>query len=342
MEIIGVLGRTLFYQVVIVGIAFIPRDNVQIGLGQVNVIQLAGLIQLEGHICGLHHLNGDGIEAGVLLSAPPGGVRLKDLLVALDVLGQQIGAAIPHGSVVHAQESIHTQLLNQGGGSGIQADVGRNGVKIGLLADAGIDHSVIVRGFNAHHAQEGLIVGSEGLGLGFVQACGVVIIILGAHDHLIWHGGVGGSVLGGVQHPLQTGNKIGGCQVSLLLTVDVNPLEALAQMEGPGNSVIVGFPALCQTGHQLALGVRAEQAVDQVGGDIEVGGHLAVQDVQGLNLTVGGFIGNQVGDCLCIGLHRLIGFRRFRGARAGLCWTALLHVAATAAAGCQRQRHGQS
>ena len=90
------------------------------------------------------------------------------------------------------------------------------------------------------------------------------------------------------------------------LAVDVAPIDIVAQVEGPDGGVVVVLPAGCDGGHCLAVAVEAQQAVPAVGGDVQVGSGLAVQEVPGLQLTVGSLEGDVIGDgvgcgCSCAG-----------------------------------------
>ena len=90
------------------------------------------------------------------------------------------------------------------------------------------------------------------------------------------------------------------------LAVDVAPIDIVAQVEGPDGGVLVVLPAGCDGGHCLAVAVEAQQAVPAVGGDVQVGSGLAVQEVPGLQLTVGSLEGDVIGDgvgcgCGCAG-----------------------------------------
>ena len=83
------------------------------------------------------------------------------------------------------------------------------------------------------------------------------------------------------------------------------------------------LPALGDGGHCLAVAVKAQQTVPHVGGDVHIGGRLAVQEVPGLQLTVCSLERNIVGDSVCRG-SRCTGSSR-AGSRA----------AGAAAASCQ-------
>src|SRR5699024_9217792 len=50
VDLIGVFVRRFFYQIVIELVVLVAADGLEVGLGQVNVVELAGLVQLEGNI----------------------------------------------------------------------------------------------------------------------------------------------------------------------------------------------------------------------------------------------------------------------------------------------------
>lgn len=82
----------------------------------------------------------------------------------------------------------------------------------------------------------------------------------------------------------------------LHLAVAVHPVHIVAQVEGPDGGVLVVLPAGCDGGGCLAVAVEAQQTVPAVGDDVQVGSGLAVQEVPGLQLTVGSLEGDVIGD----------------------------------------------
>src|SRR5699024_7968001 len=81
---IGVFVRRFFYQVVIELVVLVAADGLEVGLGQVNVVELAGLVQLEGNIVGLYHSDCNGVEQ-FGIGIPVAFVLGENFFVALDV-----------------------------------------------------------------------------------------------------------------------------------------------------------------------------------------------------------------------------------------------------------------
>ena len=179
---------------------------------------------------------------------------------------------------------------------------------------AGEYQSVVVGSLDAHACVQHILIVQ--VGGGSTHILGLLVVLLSAHDVQGGHGGVVGLVLGGVQHPLQTDQKIGGGDVLLHLAVAVHPVHIVAQVEGPDGGVLVGLPARGDGGYQLAVAVEAHQAVPQVGDDVGVAEGLAVQQVPALDLTVG----RLPGDILLegSGTGRVGGFRAGSGRAAGV------------------------
>src|SRR5699024_7133352 len=127
---------------------------------------------------------------------------------------------------------------------------------------------------------------------------GVVVVLLGAQKGLGGHGGVVGLVLVLVQDPLQADQEVLGGDVAGDGAVDVAPVDVVTQLEGPDRGVLVVLPAGSDGGDGLAVAVGAQQAVPEVGDDVEVGSALAVQDVPALQLTVAALIPDILGQRL--------------------------------------------
>src|SRR5699024_1983023 len=50
VELVGVLGRNRRHQIIVVLVVGVPRNGGQVAFAQVNIIEVAGLIELEGNI----------------------------------------------------------------------------------------------------------------------------------------------------------------------------------------------------------------------------------------------------------------------------------------------------
>ena len=297
VELVGVLGRNCRYQVIVVFVVGVPCDGGQVALAQVDIVQIPRLIQLEGHVSGFHHLKGDGVKAGAL-GVPIEWILGKDFLVALDVGGHGVGTVVPHRLVIHGLGRVDAaQLLNHRLGHRIERLVGGQGIEVRLLRQAGVDNGVGVRGFQPNRLSEfGTIVGGQRIGFLLGEGFGILIVLLGALDHLQRHRGVGGIVFVEVEHPLQAGGKVLGSHFRFLIAVHIDPLDPFAQLEGPGLSLILAAPLLRKAGSQCALGGRFQQAVDQLGQVFAVLRALTVQPVEGFQLSGQQLRNHQIGD----------------------------------------------
>ena len=145
---------------------------------------------------------------------------------------------------------------------------------------------------DTHACVQHILVGQ--LSSSVAHVAGLLIVISSADQGLVGHGGVVCLVLGCVQHPLQTHEEVLAGQVSLDFAVHIHPVHIVAEVEGPNGRVLIVAPLLGHRCHSLAVAVKAQQAFPQVGGDIHVGSHLAVQYVPALQLTVGALPGDEL------------------------------------------------
>ena len=279
-------------------------DGGQVGLGQVDVIDLAVLVQLQAHGQVGDHGDGMMLETGAVVCSVVVGVGDEALGVLLDILLDEVRTIVPHGGVIAGAEAIDAQLVDEVLRGGVEAVVSSDGVEVGAGVLAGEDQSVVVRSLDADTSSQHILVGHIGSSVALVL--GQVVVLGSAHDGLRGHGGVEGLVLEGVQDPLEAHEEVLGGQVRLDLAVDVAPIDIVAQVEGPDGGVLVVLPAGCDGGNCLAVAVEAQQAVPAVGGDVQVGSGLAVQEVPSLQLTVSGLEGDVIGDgvgcgCSCAG-----------------------------------------
>ena len=282
---VGSGAGALLTELAVVLVVGVGGDGGDGALVQVHLVQLAVLVELECDGLIGDHGHGQTLEAADVGSIVVVGVGNIALGVALDILFDDIGAAVPHVGVVAATEGLDAQLVDQRLRGGVEAGVGGHGIKVGAGVLAGEHQSVVVGSLDAHACVQHILIAQ--VGGGSAHILGLLVVLLSAHDVQGGHGGVVGLVLGGVQHPLQTDQKIGGGDVLLHLAVAVHPVHIVAQVEGPDGGVLVGLPAGGDGGHQLAVAVEAHQAVPQVGDDVGVGEGLAVQHVPALDLTVG-------------------------------------------------------
>ena len=274
VDLVGVLGGTSFDQVVVELVVGIVVDGVQLGGGQLDVIQLAGSEHLVGNVSRLDHLDGDGVEQLDFVQSVVGLVLGQNLLGLVDVLGDGVGAVVPHGGVVSAEVAVNADLSDQVSGQRSQTVVGGNGGEVGQLVHADELDGVVVGAGHSDHLVE--LVQAQSLALFLGQGLGVLVVLTGALDHFDGHGGVGGLVLVVVQNPLQTGRPVFGHTVGHVLALVVDPGDILVQFEDPGLAAVGGGVGLGSSGHQRAVSIVGEQVVVAVGQDVQVNRGLRV------------------------------------------------------------------
>ena len=260
------LGRNCRYQVIVVFVVGVPCDGGQVALAQVDIVQIPRLIQLEGHVSGFHHLEGNGVKAGAL-GVPIEWILGKDFLVALDVGGHGVGSVVPHRLVIHGLGRVDAaQLLDHCLGHWVQRLIGGQRVKVRLLGQAGVDDGVLVRRFDADRFSElGAFICSQGIGFLFGEGFRVLIIFFSALDHLQRHRSIGRIILVEIEHPLQAGSKILRYHFSLFVSVHVNPFDTFTDFKGPGLALVLCSPLLSNRRSQCTVGGRLQQAVHQLG-----------------------------------------------------------------------------
>ena len=129
-----------------------------------------------------------------------------------------------------------------------------------------INQCVVVRCFDTDCLQElGAFRSIELISFFLGQALGIFIIFLCAFDHLQRHRGIGRIVFVEVEHPFQTGDKVLRCAVCFFLRIYIDPLDTFTQMEGPGQSAVLGSPIFCNRWNQLTFVVNFQQTVHQIG-----------------------------------------------------------------------------
>ena len=322
VEVVSVLGRTLLAELVVVLIAGVSLNGGQGAFAQLQLIQLTVLIQLiaDGQVG--DHVQGDALETGDLVLCVVVGVGDVALGIVLHELLDEVGAAAPHLVIVDTTEAVNAQLVDQSRRCRVAADVAGDRVEVGAGVHAGKDDRVIIGCFDADTGGQHILIGQGVCGI-VVQSIGLIIVICCADHGGGRHGGVGRLILLGVQDPLETDQKIFGGQVVFHFAIDIDPVDIITQMEGPDGSVVVVFPALCDSRDRLAVRIKAEKAIPSIGGDVEVGCQLAVQHVPALDLTAGSLIGDEFGQRLagicgcCAGRSRCAGRCRSGTSSAG-------------------------
>ena len=208
VHLVAELGGALLAQVCVVSVVGVAGDGGQVGLGQVDVVHFAGLIQLQADGQVADHLDGVVLKAGALVGSIVVGVGDEALGVALDELLHQVRTIVPHGGVIAGTEALHAQLLDQILGSGVEAVVGNHGVKVGAGAGAGEHQRVIIGSFHADTGSQHILVGHVSGSVALVL--GQVVVIGSAHHSLGGHGGVESLVLESVQDPLKAHQEAKG------------------------------------------------------------------------------------------------------------------------------------
>ena len=291
-EAVAELLGALLAQLLVEHVGRIGLDGGDAALAQIDLVQLTVLVQLQADGAIGDHGDGQALKAadvGCIVVAGVGDIALG---VALDILLDDVRAIVPHGGVVAAAEALDAQLVEQGRSDGVEAVVSRHGVEVRAGILAGEDQSVVIGSLDADTGSQHVLIGHVGSS---VAGClGLLVVIGSAHDGIVGHGGVVGLILIGVHDPLEADQEILAGQVVLHLAVGIDPIDVIAQVEGPDGGIVVVLPAGSDGGHDLAVAVEAQQAVPQVGDDVGVGSLLGVQHVPALQLAVAALPGDEL------------------------------------------------
>ena len=299
MELIGVLLGALLNQVAVQGVRLILIDALQSGLVQVSLVHLAGLVHLVVQSTVGQHLDGNGVEQIAVL-IPVSGVLGQDLLVVLDVGGDGVGTIVPHGHVAHGDHVLNALLIDLSLGDGVQAGGGAQSVEVRSVLGAGVDQSVVIGSLQTDHLGELAVLGQLQSLFGR-QGHGVVIVLLSTLDQLVSHGGVVSVVLVEVQDPLKSGQPVLSSAICLVVAVNVNPGNIIAQLEGPGDTAVLSAPLGSDCGLQLTLLVDFQQTGVCVAQNVQVSSVLGVNHHEILELVGTGRAPNdQILDGLAI------------------------------------------
>ncbi len=144
----------------------------------------------------------------------------------------------------------------------------------------------------------------------------IVVVVSGAFDHFGRHGGVGSFVLVEVQHPFKTNQPVLGLNFLHGFAVHVYPLNALAEVEGPGLAAVFGAPALRDGGNEVAVVVVGQQAVEAAGQNTQFLVVLAIENVESLHFVSQGEVGYPILDGFFA--HAQVKTFRHRGIGLGL------------------------
>ena len=291
-EAVAELLGALLAQLLVEHVGRIGLDGGDAALAQIDLVQLTVLVQLQADGAIGDHGDGHALKAADVGSVVVAGVGDIALGVALDILLDDVRAIVPHGGVVAAAEALDAQLVEQGGSDGVEAVVSRHGVEVRAGILAGEDQRVVIGSLDADTGSQQVLIGHVGSS---VAGClGLLVVIGSAHDGIVGHGGVVGLILVGVHDPLEADQEVLAGQVVLHFAVGIDPIDVIAQVEGPDGGIVVVLPAGSDGGHDLAVAVEAQQAVPQVGDHVGVLSLLGVQHVPALQLAVAALKGDEL------------------------------------------------
>ena len=326
-----VLGRVLL---VIGGVEVeaveVGPHAVRAGAGEVlRIVRLPVVHDVHGDVGSIDlvaqdHLRAKGRGLGVIGALDAVDVDLVRIpvVLVLDVevvtlgliLGQDVGAAVVE--LVVGGAKVLAQLVQQRAVGREPRRVGQAGEEVGRGLLQGVLQGVVVQRLDADLGKVRDLLVVEGLG------------VLDAGDLAVCQGLVFRS-----HDVLQRVDEVVRGHFRDFIALVVVPLDALAQVEGPGQAVRGVFPAQRKAGDDVAVGVVLHEGVDDVGRHLLVpllGSDQVVQrrDLRGVQVAVDhGFGGRAVGLVRPAGAAaRRGGFCRLRRRRAG-------H---------ERQRHAQT
>ena len=331
----------------ILGVGVSHHGGQQVG-GDIRLINLARLIHGGGDGGSLGvvgHL--DGIQEHIVL-IPVGGVLGQNALLLRLVGGQDERAAVQQGAVVGAE--LAAAFSQEGTVHGHIGAEGNHGQEVGAGGfqrelQGVVVHSLdadVVNGSLGDFLQDFLLavlVGDELHGVAiFIGAVGgigqshlvggPVVVGVGTRDDAA-HGIEGVGVVVGITGVVGGRNPVIGGDGGNNIAVLIDPVHTLTDVEGPDGSVLILLPAGSQSRLYIAVGVVFHQAIHHVGGDVQLVGLAGDQIVQRSDF---GGVQRSV--------NRILGHGSRSGGGAG-CRCAV-GGAGFAAAGCQREDHGQS
>ena len=283
-EAVAELLGAFLAHLLIVFVGGIGLNGGDAALAQIHLVQLTVLVQLEADGAVGDHGDGQALKAADVGSVVVAGVGDVALGVALNVLLDQVRAIVPHGRVVAAAEALDAQLVEQSGSHRVEAVVSGHGVEVRAGILAGEDQRVVIGSFDAHTGSQHVLVGHVGGSV--TGGLGLLVVIGSARHGIVGHGGVVCLVLVGVHDPLEANEEVLAGQVILHLAVDIHPVHIVPQVEGPDGRIVVVLPRRSDGGRDLAVAVKAQQTVPDVGDDVGVLSLLGVQHVPAFQLTV--------------------------------------------------------
>ena len=211
-----------------------------------------------------------------MLSVPVERVLAVDALFLGLELADVVSAVVENGVIAGRQAEIRAFFTQEITVDRHEADIGGHGQEVGHGAGQLVLQGVVVHCLHA----DGVPLR---LGGGFFARLGgrrAVKVFFGSGDDGVQDVRGGGRVLR-VQYISRRVHKVLRLQLGHGLGLAVDPLHALAQVEGPGQAVLRHFPGLRQGRLYLPQVIVLDQGIDNVGRDRKLIGTGSNQIVQG-------------------------------------------------------------
>ena len=289
MELIGTEIQWPFDHLIVIWIAFITADGLNVTFCQGYFIQFSGLIQLICHIVGFYHFNGNCFKAAAFC-IPVMWILGKYLFITLNIGCHGIASVVPHIFVVHRFDTVYTQFIDQALRDWIETGVCTNGIEIWFCFGAMIYQCVAVHYFDSNHfCKLGTFSGIQCICFFLRQAFGIFIVFCCTFDHFHRHRSICRIVLMEVQNPLKSGQEILCSTICLFFSIYINPFYAITNLEGPGKAAIFGAPLLCQCRNQFAIAVCFQQTIPEIGQILCISRCFRIEKVKGCKFGAGNF-----------------------------------------------------
>ena len=291
-----VLGCWLFNQVVVEFVIFVVVDGVQSRFGQRAHIDLAVFIQLVSNFVGVDHFNGYGVEQSSF-SIPVVWVFGEDFFVAVYEGGHGVATVVPVVGVIHSHYAFNAQFIDHALWHWVQTSPCWEGWEVWFWIWAVVNQSQFVWAFNTNHFHEfGTFRSIQSPSISFRQFFGVSQVISSTSNHVRWLRGMSGFVFVVVHYPFKSYCPVMGGNIAFDVAVHVYPFNTFTQVEGPGQTIVVGFPGFSDCRNNVTFGINFYERVDHVGQVFEVRVAGGVQNVEGFQLTGSQTADYQVGN----------------------------------------------
>ena len=193
------------------------------------------------------------------------GVGVETHFLGRNQGAQDVAAVVQDAGRIHSTE-ISALGVEELAVDGPQDGVGGHTIEVGAALGQGVGQGVTVS-----------------LDANVIPCAGAVDVVLQADNQSLYQGqglGLGGNSV------LHTGDKVFGLHVVIFFTLIGGPDSVITDDEGPLGSVFVMAPFFRHTGDQLAVGILGQQAFDEVGQIVTVGGLVVEDIVQGGNVEI--------------------------------------------------------